>query len=218
MPKIIGQNLEEHRQLTRDAIFGALSRLMAERGFDAITMANLAEEAGIGRTSIYNYYADKEEILMAFVAHEMSEYLNTINTSLSETENPLQQLRIYIRTQLLTERAYLSAPGQPLQDSISKETAHELAGHIRETANILLSILEKCVTADIIPAQNLRVSVQLVHGALTGRHVPHQEPQRTEFFDQTERFVLGALGVNRETLQEMPSLGEVPAPHCTPAK
>ncbi|MDO5025296.1 MAG: TetR/AcrR family transcriptional regulator [Trueperella sp.] len=218
MPKIIGQNLEEHRQLTRDALFGALSRLMAERGFDAITMASLATEAGIGRTAIYNYYADKEELLMAFVASEMSHYLDTINSSLSETDNPLVQLRIYIRTQLLTDRAYLAAPGPPLQDTISKETAHELAKHIRETSKILVLILERCVAASIIPDQNLAVSVHLVHGTLTGRRVPHQEPQRTAFFEQTERFVLGALGVSPQMICDMPSLGAVPAPHCTPTR
>jgi len=34
MPKIIGGSLHEHREQTRLRLFGAMSRLMAERGFD----------------------------------------------------------------------------------------------------------------------------------------------------------------------------------------
>ena len=44
MPKIIGGSLHEHREQTRQKLFAALSALMADQGFDAITLAEIASE------------------------------------------------------------------------------------------------------------------------------------------------------------------------------
>lgn len=54
MPKIMGNSLSEHRQRTRAALFEALSTLMSERAFDKITLSDVAAQAGVGRTAVYN--------------------------------------------------------------------------------------------------------------------------------------------------------------------
>jgi len=55
-----------HRGTSRDAIVGAAERLFLKRGFDGVSMDDLAEEAGVARRTLYNQFASKEEIL-----HEM---------------------------------------------------------------------------------------------------------------------------------------------------
>ncbi|HEY5555152.1 MAG TPA: helix-turn-helix domain-containing protein, partial [Cellulomonas sp.] len=67
MPKIIGGSLHEHREQTRRRLFAALSALMADRGFDVITLADVAAAADIGRTAVYNHFPDKESLLVAFI-------------------------------------------------------------------------------------------------------------------------------------------------------
>ena len=52
MPKIMGGSLAEHRERTRTALFDALSRLMAARSFDKITLSDVAAHAGVGRTAV----------------------------------------------------------------------------------------------------------------------------------------------------------------------
>lgn len=212
MPKILGRSLAQHRERTRDALFDALARIMAEKGFDQITMSELASEAGIGRTAIYNHFSDKEEVLMAFVAREMRTYMTNIESSLESADDPLSRLRIYVRSQLLTERAYLNAPGPPLVDVISKESARQMGQHIRQTSDIFVSILDDCVAAGLIPDNNRAITSQLVHGALTGRRVPREEPARSMFFDATERFVLQAIGA--QVPQTLSDLGPIPGPAC----
>ena len=49
MPKIIGESLASHRELTRTRLFEALGSLMAEQAFESITMSQIAERAGVGR-------------------------------------------------------------------------------------------------------------------------------------------------------------------------
>jgi len=50
---------------TRGRILEAASRLFAERGYYEVGMGDIAEEAGMGRASIYYHFADKERIARA---------------------------------------------------------------------------------------------------------------------------------------------------------
>src|SRR5918998_4577369 len=97
MPKIIGKSLHEHRQMTRQKLFTALSTLMAERGFDSITLADIAQAAGVGRTAVYNHFPDKESLLVGFITHETEQYVATLEGSLDDVEDPVEQLRAYVR-------------------------------------------------------------------------------------------------------------------------
>ena len=106
----------------------------------------------------------------------------------------MEKLRIYVREQLGAKRGYLMSPGAPLRELISRETALALRQHVEATGNVLRRILAECVEAGAIPGQDLDVTVQLIHGALSGRRIPREEPERTAFFTATERFILRSVG------------------------
>lgn len=48
---------------TKQAILAAAGRLFAQRGFDAVTMREIAGAAGCSHTTIYLYFKDKEALL-----------------------------------------------------------------------------------------------------------------------------------------------------------
>jgi AcrR family transcriptional regulator len=194
MPKILGGSLAEHRRRTRTALFAALSELMGERGFDAITLADIAARARIGRTAVYNHFPDKESLLLAFIEHETSAYVAALEASLDEVKDPVEQLRVYVREQLKLERTYHFAPGPDLREVISQEAARHLRAHVGQVETLLRQILTRAVTAGEIPSQPLDAVVPLVHACLSGRRVPREEPARSEFVDATEQFVLRAVG------------------------
>jgi len=50
---------------TRKAIGDALIRLVFTRRYDAIRMADLIEEAGVGRSTFYEHFRNKDEVLIA---------------------------------------------------------------------------------------------------------------------------------------------------------
>lgn len=52
-------------QRTRDALRVALMQLMVDVGWDAIDVQSLCEHANIGRSTFYQHYANKEELLKA---------------------------------------------------------------------------------------------------------------------------------------------------------
>ena len=63
MPRINAENLPAHRQQVHERVFSAFAELMAERSYDSITMAQLAERAGLGRTAIYHHFHDKDAVV-----------------------------------------------------------------------------------------------------------------------------------------------------------
>ena len=194
MPKILGSSLAEHRERTRSALFAALSHLMGERGFDAVSLADIASAAGIGRTAVYNHFPDKESLLLAFIEHETSTYVRALDASLAEVEDPVHQLRVYVRQQLQLERSYHFAPGPDLREVVSREAATHLRAHVGQVEALLRKILTRAIAAGDIPEQHLDAVVQLVHACLSGRRVPRSEPERGEFIAATELFVLRAVG------------------------
>src|SRR3954469_23016068 len=52
---------------TRQMLFTALEELLAEKGFDAITMQHLAERSTVNRGTIYAHFKDKFALLAALV-------------------------------------------------------------------------------------------------------------------------------------------------------
>jgi AcrR family transcriptional regulator len=194
MPKIIGATLHEHRAQTRLRLFAALSELMAERGFDAISLADIAAAAGIGRTAVYNHFADKESLLLGFIAHETAEYVGALEAALADVEDPVEQLRTYVRQQAQLTRVFHLAPGPDLRTVLSRGTQQRLREHVVGVEAILRRILERGIAAGVLPPQDIATTVPLVHACLSGRGVPDDGPAREQAVLATETFVLRAVG------------------------
>ena len=54
---------ERKKRLTRTAIFGAAQRLFDERGFDDVTVAEIADAANISVKTLFSYVRSKEELI-----------------------------------------------------------------------------------------------------------------------------------------------------------
>lgn len=193
MPKIIGATLHEHREQTRQRLFAALADLMSERGFDAISLADIAAAAGIGRTAVYNHFADKESLLLGFIAHETAEYVTRLEAALADVEDPVEQLRTYVQQQAQLSRVFHLAPGPDLRTVLSPATQQRLRDHVVGVEAILRRILVRGIEAGVLPPQDIATTVPLVHACLSGRGVP-DGPGREAAVRATETFVLRAVG------------------------
>ncbi len=66
MPKLWNETIQAHRREVRDAILDTAAALVAEHGLASVTMSQIAEETGIGRATLYKYFAGVEAILVAW--------------------------------------------------------------------------------------------------------------------------------------------------------
>ncbi len=176
MPKIIGGSLHEHREQTRLRLFGAMSRLMAERGFDSITLADIAQAAGVGRTAVYNHFADKESMLVGFIMHETGQYVAALEAELAGIDDPTEQLRAYVRAQCELKRDYHLAPGPDLRSVLSRGTQQRVREHVVLVEALLRRVLSAGIESGAFPEQDLGTTVSLVNACLSSRALPDDPP------------------------------------------
>ena len=138
------------------ALFDALSELMAKRSFDKITLSDVAAHAGVGRTAVYNHFANKEDLLLAFMEHETARYAEQLSRALTGVEDPIDRLRVYVRQQALVKRSYHFPTTGPLSSSVSRGTAGRLRAHAGLMAQMLAQILSDAMDTGIIPRQDLQ--------------------------------------------------------------
>ncbi|HVL01514.1 MAG TPA: helix-turn-helix domain-containing protein [Dongiaceae bacterium] len=78
------RNIE--RQVKQEEIEAVATRLFVERGYDATSMAQVAEQAGVAPNTLYWYYKNKDEMLVAtlnrLVGKGLSEYAMMADQSL----------------------------------------------------------------------------------------------------------------------------------------
>jgi len=66
MPTIQAPTIEAHRALTTEQLLDAWGGLVRQQGYESVTLADVAEQAGLARTAIYNYFGDRESLSFAW--------------------------------------------------------------------------------------------------------------------------------------------------------
>jgi len=75
MPKLWKATIEAHRREVRETILGTTAALVAEHGLGSVTMSQIAGESGVGRATLYKYFADVESILVAWHERQVTAHL-----------------------------------------------------------------------------------------------------------------------------------------------
>lgn len=195
MPKIIGGSLTEHREQTRARLFDSLSALLRERPFDAITLAEIAAGAGVGRTAVYNHVPDKETLLLELITHETQSWVVDLEAALEGVDDPVEQLLVYVRRNAEINRSFHLPVGPELRTMLSPDKQQRLREHVVPVAAILRRILEAGVRSGAFVEQPLEIAVPLVHACVSARTAPAEDgPRRAAALAATEAFVLRALG------------------------
>jgi AcrR family transcriptional regulator len=85
------------RGASREAIVDAAARLFLERGFGAVSMDELAVAAGLARRTLYNQFANKEEIFREMLLRVSRQLENAFPSGI-ETEGDVETvLRVIAR-------------------------------------------------------------------------------------------------------------------------
>ena len=203
MPKIIGESLASHRELTRARLFEALGSLMGEQSFESITMSQIAERAGVGRTAVYNHFADKEVLLLAYMREVTSEFARVLTQRLEAEPDPLMRLRIYIRSHLQMIGRYHAKAGMGLRRHMSGQGASHLHDHAGVVGEVLIGILDEAMERGLIAQQNTLGAVHLIHATLQGQRLPQDPEHRESALTLVETFILRGLGASEENVRHV---------------
>ena len=203
MPKIIGESLASHRELTRARLFEALGSLMGEQSFESITMSQIAERAGVGRTAVYNHFADKEVLLLAYMREVTGEFARVLTQRLEAEPDPLMRLRIYIRSHLQMIGRYHVKAGMGLRRHMSGQGASHLHDHAGVVGEVLIGILDEAMERGLIAQQNTLGAVHLIHATLQGQRLPQDPEHRESALTLVETFILRGLGASEKNVRHV---------------
>jgi len=185
VPRISADSVSDHREQVHRRVFAAFAELMAETGYDAITMAQVAERAGLGRTAIYHHFRDKESVVVAFATHETTEYVDRLRAALAESDDPVEQMRIYVRHHLVAGERFHMGLGPSLYGRLSDEARQSIGEHVRAVEDVLREVLERGRAAGALRFDDVAATMSLIHACLSPRHLAP---------GATESFVLRAVG------------------------
>jgi AcrR family transcriptional regulator len=69
----MSQGWESRQQRTRAEILHAVGEIIAADGLDGLTMRKLADRAGVAVATLYNQFADRDGVLVAFVGNGLDQ-------------------------------------------------------------------------------------------------------------------------------------------------
>jgi AcrR family transcriptional regulator len=67
MPRIRAESIAEHRAMMQREILDAAAALFRAQGYADTSLGDVAAYVGIGRTTLYEYFSDKEDLLASVV-------------------------------------------------------------------------------------------------------------------------------------------------------
>ncbi len=117
-------------QAREDAIISSVNRLLALKGFDSITVDEVAADVGIAKASLYKHFKSKEELAGAAMIRVLERTLALIDTLKQDSQTPaIEQLRSVARWTMQVQLAG-EMPSLPAQNSTLRSTLMNSAAYM----------------------------------------------------------------------------------------
>jgi AcrR family transcriptional regulator len=100
MPKIKAPTVPQHRDAQRAAILKAARELVLAGGPTALKFGEIAARTGLARSSIYEYFGSKVDLVEALIASEVPGWKADLQEALARAVDPQDAIRFFLETQL----------------------------------------------------------------------------------------------------------------------
>ena len=100
MPRISAPTVPEHRARQRGALIAAARSVLRDRGYEALTFAIVAERAGLARSSVYEYFASKDDLALAVAEAELPRWQDAVTKAMSTATTARDRVAAYIGAQV----------------------------------------------------------------------------------------------------------------------
>ena len=131
VPRLWSDTIDAHRRAVREAVLDATAELVSKNGARGVTMAAVAEAAGIGRATLYKYFPDLDAILLAWHERHVAARLERLNAIVEAGDDPLQSLRAVLAAYAFSERHTAELPELHGAEHAS-QARQQLLGFVRD--------------------------------------------------------------------------------------
>ena len=192
------------RDFRRDQIMDTARRLFGERGSTDVSMDEIAAEAGVARSTVYVYFANRDDLLRACVQSMYDRMTDTIALVVSDEASPAERLRGLILGLLerIDESPAFFRLAMATQATAGEGSA-AVGGALMMIGLDMIRVLEELVVAgtaagdfraDLDPDRAVVLVGQQIYGALSVRAGEPGPVPATQAADEICDFVRRGLG------------------------
>ena len=137
---------------TKEKIHAAAARLFAQKGYHGTSIRDLAQELGLQKSSLYNHFHSKEDLLFHLVDELMDQALERIEAVSSPAATPKEKLSAFIR---FYTNIYAAEPDRLTVlinelDNLSPEQKRVVLAKERRYVKAIKDILEEAAQAGLL--------------------------------------------------------------------
>ena len=92
----LGKWKEREREQRRNDIINAARKLFADRDFDEVSMDEIAEDIGLGKSTLYLYFKNKESLYFAIELRGIQIWAEMVKEEVKKGNTGLEKLILYI--------------------------------------------------------------------------------------------------------------------------
>lgn len=153
----------------QSAILKSAGQLFAERRFDEVLMDEVARRAGVGKGTLYRYFADKEELYFAVVFDGIAQLKEQIRSGVAAAGDALDQLETAVRAVVVflgSKRFFFRLMGA--EDARDGNTRNERRcrwhRERRELLGLLEEVLRRGVDQGLLEVPHINTAAQILLG------------------------------------------------------
>lgn len=184
-------------QLLHEAVMTALDELVTERAWSEVSLAQVAERAGVSRQTLYNAIGGRDEITQAYVLWSAGRLLDDVDRAVSEHADDLRAaivagMRVFLEV----------APEHPLLRALLASTGVE----------DLRSVVSSPAGAPLIDAATERLQAIVVSYWPVLADAAVHRPEAAALFDAVVRLALSHVTVPSSSLDPATAIDLVVGP------
>ena len=199
MPRISAPTVAEHREARRRALLDAARALLVEGGAGAVRFGAVAERAGLARSSVYEYFADRAALVGAVLDDDFGTWHSAVSEAVGVAGSPLEAVAAFVRVQVRLAGGGAHAVGYALLSSaLGDDVRGEVEARHASLADEVAPALREAGVRDVDGAGRL---VGAVVAAAVGEVRSGANPAAV-----AERASAFAVGGVRATVADEPGL------------
>ena len=167
MPRINADNVAEHVARQRAAVIDAAVRLFSTHGYTEVSLADVANEVGLARSSVYRYVPDKVHLLVEWYRDAVPRTIASWEDAVAGDDPAPERARRWADRYLAWTREPEHDLVAPLTDSLSSlddDTRAEVAALHRS----MMDVVARVVADAGVPADEVQDVVALLAGLTLG--------------------------------------------------
>ncbi|MBO6666913.1 TetR/AcrR family transcriptional regulator [Parvibaculum sp.] len=174
---------------TRRSILDAARGLVAEGGFAAVQMSEVAKKAGVATGTLYRYFSSKEalcrHVFREVSAREMGKLAEIASGDEAASERLVKVLETFAGRAVRGRRLAYALLAEPLDVNLAEERSFFRRTH----AEIFAGILEDGIENGELPKTDVRIAAACIAGAIPTALIGPLAPESHELDSNPDRVV-----------------------------